>query len=59
MASERAHATRLNRMIAVVWHWWFAPLLVIAAVGLTLATAGGYLAQVTKDRYPPRERRRE
>lgn len=46
-------------MIAVVWHWWFAPVLLFAAVVLTLATAGGYLAQVTKDRYPPRERRRE
>ncbi|MEM7093442.1 MAG: hypothetical protein AAF567_10610 [Actinomycetota bacterium] len=44
---------------AVVWHWWLAPVLVASGVGLILATIGGYLNQVSKDRYPPRPPRRD
>jgi hypothetical protein len=41
-------------LIAVVWHWWIAPLLVALAILLVLATLIGYLKQVTATRYPPR-----
>ena len=47
-------------MIAAnVWHWWLAPILVASAAGLILATIGGYLNQVSKDRYPRRAPRRD
>ena len=53
-------ASKLNTMIAAfVWHWWIAPLLVGSVVLFILASVGGYLAQVTKDRYPHREARRD
>lgn len=44
---------------APVWHWWIAPLLVVGVALFVLATAGGYLKSVTKDRYPGREARRD
>ena len=52
--------SKLKGMIAAfVWHWWIAPLLVAGVVLFILASVGGYLAQVTKDRYPHREARRD
>lgn len=44
---------------AFVWHWWIAPILVISGVGFILASVAGYLNQVSKDRYPTREARRD
>lgn len=44
---------------AFVWHWWLAPILVASAVFFVLGSVGGYLNQVTKDRYPTREPRRD
>ncbi len=46
-------------LAAFVWHWWLAPILVASAVLFILASVGGYLGQVTKDRYPGREPRRD
>lgn len=52
--------SKLTGMLAAfVWHWWIAPLLVASAVLFILASVGGYLSQVTKDRYPGREPRRD
>ena len=44
---------------AFVWHWWIAPILVGSVVLFILASVGGYLSLVTKDRYPHREARRD
>ena len=44
---------------AFVWHWWIAPILVASTVLFILASVGGYLSQVTKDRYPRRVARRD
>ena len=44
---------------AFVWHWWLAPILTGSAVLFILASVGGYLSQVSKDRYPRREPRRD
>jgi hypothetical protein len=44
---------------AFVWHWWLAPILVASAVAFILASIGGYLSQVSKDRYPRRAPRRD
>ncbi len=46
-------------IVGMVWHWWLAPILVGSAVLFIVATVGGYLAQVTKDRYPTRAPRRD
>jgi len=47
-------------MIAAnVWHWWLAPILTGTVILFILASAGGYLFSVTKDRYPTREPRRD
>ena len=44
---------------AVVWHWWLAPVLVASGVLMIVGMVGGYLNQVTKDRYPARPPRRD
>lgn len=44
---------------AAVWHWWLSVALVAGGVLFVLATVGGYLSQVSKDRYPRREPRRD
>jgi hypothetical protein len=44
--------------LAVVWHYWIAVLLVIGAIAVVVATIGGYLAKVTRSRYPSRGQRR-
>lgn len=38
--------------LAVVWHFWIAPILVGLAVLAVLAAVVGYLSQVTRARYP-------
>ena len=56
----RQQPSRLKSMIAAfVWHWWIAPILVGSVVLFIVASVGGYLWQVTKDRYPHREARRD
>ncbi len=37
---------------AVVWHFWIAPVVAVAAILAIVASVGGYLAQVTRQRYP-------
>lgn len=44
-------------LIAVVWHWWIAPLLAAGAVLAVLGTIVGYLKSVTSQRYPDRRQR--
>lgn len=44
---------------AVVWHWWLSVFLVFGGVLFILASIGGYLMLVSKDRYPRREPRRD
>ena len=44
---------------AVVWHWWLSVFLVAGSAVFVIATVAGYLMQVSKDRYSPREPRRE
>ena len=39
-------------LLAVVWHFWIAPVLVGAAVLAVVASVVGYLQQVTYKRYP-------
>jgi len=46
-------------IVGMVWHWWLAPILVGSGVLFILASVGGYLSQVTKDRYPTRAPRRD
>ena len=42
-------------LLAVVWHWWIAPLLVAGAVVTIVATIAGYCIKVIKPRYPPED----
>ena len=41
-------------LIAVIWHWWIAPVLVAVTILLVIGTIIGYLNKVTATRYPPR-----
>ena len=41
--------------LAVVWHWWIAPILVASAVLMIAATIVGYCIKVIKSRYPPED----
>jgi hypothetical protein len=44
--------------LAVVWHYWIGVALVLTAVVLLVAVLGGYLARVTRARYPSRGQER-
>jgi len=39
-------------VLGVVWHFWFAPVLVLAVLVLLVATLFGYLRKVSSPRYP-------
>ncbi|MGZ0228846.1 MAG: hypothetical protein ACKVKO_02625 [Acidimicrobiales bacterium] len=41
--------------LAVIWHWWIAPTLTAAAIGLIVATVMGYINKVVKPRYQPKK----
>ena len=45
-------------LLAVVWHWWIAPLLVAITVLLVIATIAGYVKVVIAPRFPPKGRER-
>lgn len=45
-------------LMAVVWHWWIAPLLVALTVLAIVATIAGYAKIVHGQRYPPRGKER-
>jgi hypothetical protein len=38
--------------LAVVWHYWIAVPLAVAAIVLVIVTIVGYLGKVTYTRYP-------
>jgi hypothetical protein len=46
-------------MIAVVWTFWIAPILVIGAILTIAAIVAGYLSTVTAKQYPPRSQRKK
>ncbi len=46
-------------MIAVIFHWWLALLLVIAGVVAVVALVGCYLKTVTAAKYPNGKQKRE
>ena len=39
-------------VVAVVWHFWIAPIMFLAAMGLVAATIVGYFIKVVRPRYP-------
>jgi len=39
-------------LVAVVWHFWIAPVLAGSAILAVVASVVGYLQQVTFKRYP-------
>ena len=39
-------------LAAPVWTFWIAPVLVLAAVGVCVATLAGYLRKVVAPKYP-------
>mgnify|MGYP001818753232 CR=1 FL=1 len=45
-------------MVAVVWHFWIAPFLVIGAILAIVGIVAGYLKFVTALQYPPRGRQK-
>lgn len=46
-------------LAAQIWHWWIGLAMLIAGVGATLGLLGGYLKQVSSQRYPGGKRERE
>jgi tetrahydromethanopterin S-methyltransferase subunit C len=42
----------MDVLAAQVWHFWIAPLIVAAALGLVIATIIGYVVKVIRPRYP-------
>jgi hypothetical protein len=46
-------------MFAVIWHFWIGLILTIAAVLGVVTVIGGYLKQVTAQRYPGKRARRD
>ena len=39
-------------VVAVVWHFWIAPIMFLVAMGLVAATIVGYFIKVVRPRYP-------
>ncbi len=46
-------------LLAVIWHWWIGLLLTLASVLFVVAVIGGYLKQVSAQRYPGKRARRD
>jgi len=44
---------------APIWHWWLGLIFLIAGGGAALGLIGGYLKQVTSQRYPAGRRGKE
>lgn len=42
----------MDILASEVWHFWIAPFIVVAAIGLVVATIIGYLVKVVRPRYP-------
>jgi hypothetical protein len=39
-------------VLGVVWHFWFAPILVLTVFAILAVTIFGYLRKVSAPRYP-------
>jgi hypothetical protein len=39
-------------VLGVVWHFWFAPILVLTVLAILALTAIGYARKVSAPRYP-------
>ena len=52
-------ATLTRMLAAYIWHWWIGLVLLIAGVAGAVALIGGYLKQVSSQRYPDGKRGRE
>lgn len=46
-------------MLAVVWTFWIAPILVVSTIGLLVMLIVGYLYFVTSKQYPSRKQRKQ
>jgi hypothetical protein len=46
-------------LAAYIWHWWIGLIMLLAAGAATLGLIGGYLKQVSAQRYPGGKRQRE
>jgi hypothetical protein len=51
MGSVGVHSAAMG-LIAVVWHFWIAPILTALTVLAVVGTILGYLFQVSRARYP-------
>jgi hypothetical protein len=52
-------ATLTGMLAAYIWHWWIGLIMLLAGVGATIGLIGGYLKQVSSQRYPQGKRARE
>ena len=52
-------ATLIPMLAAYIWHWWIGLVLLIAGIAGAVALIGGYLKQVSSQRYPGGKRGRE
>ena len=52
-------ATLTAMLAAYIWHWWIGLIMLIAGVLATVGLIGGYLKQVSSQRYPHGRRGRE
>lgn len=46
-------------LAAEIWHWWIGVAMLVAGIVATLVLVGGYLKQVSAQRYPGGKRERE
>ena len=46
-------------LAAEIWHWWIGLIMLIAGIGMSVALVGGYLKQVSSQRYPGGRREKE
>jgi hypothetical protein len=42
----------MDVLAAQIWHYWIAPVIALAALGLVIATVVGYFRKVVRPRYP-------
>ncbi len=52
-------ATLADMLAAYIWHWWIGLIMLLAGGAATIALIGGYLKQVSSQRYPGGKRGRE
>ena len=52
-------ATLADMLASQIWHWWIGLIMLLAGGAATIALIGGYLKQVSSQRYPGGKRGRE